>query len=257
MSKSNDKRKINEKRNYSVVKANELIQNSRFNLSMQEQKIVLFLISKIKPTDTEIKEQEFDIKEFCQICGIDDDNGKNYQDLKESIRGLSTKNNWIKIDEKTERLFFWISDAIIIRDDGIIKLKLHESIKPYIIQLREKFTQCGLIYTLGMRSQYSIRIYELLKSYENLHRKSFTVEELKKMLMCENASYDNFNNFKVKVLDIALQEINQLTDINVEFITAKTGKKITHIEFIIKAKNTNTERLLALARIEQLLDYKE
>ena len=251
---SDNGKDIKEQRYFSVVKANELIQNTRFNLSMQEQKIILYLISKIKPNDTEIKEQTFNIKEFCKVCGIDDDNGKNYQDLKNTIQDLSTKNSWIRIDEKTEKLFFWITDATIIKDDGIVKIKLHEGLTPYLLQLREKFTQYGLIYELPMRSQYSMRIYELLKSYENIHKKTFTVEELKKKLMCDNKSYENFSNFKAKVLDIALKEINALTDIDAEFTTHKTGRKTTHIEFIIKSKKDTVERMKTFIKIEKLLD---
>jgi len=253
---SNEKRKISEQRNYQVVKANELIQNTRFNLSVQEQKIILFLISKIKPTDTEIKEQEFNIKEFCQVCGIEYDGGNNYYNLKKTIKNLADKSAWIRVSEKQEKLFRWIEAASVImeKDDGIVKLKLYEYLKPYILELREQFTQYGLIYILAMKSQYSIRIYELLKSYENIHRKGFGVDELKKMLMCEQASYENFTNFKIKVLDIAVSEINNLTDIYVEYTTAKTGKKVTYIEFMIKSKKSNAEKLLAAARATAKLD---
>jgi len=251
-----EKKEIKSRREFNVVKANELIQNSRFNLSVQEQKIILYLISKIKPDDNELKDQLFNIKEFCQICGIDDNNGKNYRDLKQTIQNLHDKSLWINIDEKTEILFSWISSAAIEKDDGNIEISLNQKMKPYFLQLREKFTQYELIYTLGMKSQYSIRIYELLKSYENMHRKIFNIDELKRKLMCEKESYINFNNFKVKVLNIALKEINKLTDIFIEFETIKKGKKITQIEFIIKSKKEITERLKAFSEIEKLLDNK-
>jgi hypothetical protein len=60
-----------------VVKANDLIQKSRFSLSLLQQKIVLYLISQISTFDTDFKLYEFDIREFCQVCGIDFDNGGN------------------------------------------------------------------------------------------------------------------------------------------------------------------------------------
>ena len=249
-----NKRKIREQREFSVVKANELIQNSRFDLSMQEQKVILYLISRIKPEDNDIKKQTFNIKEFCQICGINDHNGKNYADMKKAIQNLHDKSLWIQVDEKTEILFSWISSAAVIKDDGIVDIYLNEAMKPYLLQLRERFTQYELIYTLGMKSQYSIRIYELLKSYENMHRKIFAIDDLKKMLMCEKESYSNFNNFKTYVLDIAMREINALTDISVEYETEKKGKKITQIEFIIKSKKEITERLKAFSEIEKILD---
>ena len=249
-----EKRKIREQREYDVVKANELIQNSRFHLTLQEQKIVLYLISKIKPEDNDLKDYMFNIKDFCQICGIDYKNGQNYIDIKKTIQDLRDKSFWVKVSDTKETLFSWINYATIERNDGIIEIGLSSKMKPYLLQLREKFTQYKLIYTLGMKSQYSVRIYELLKSYENMHRKLFFVDDLKSMLMCEKESYKNFNNFKVKILDTAVKEINALTDISVEFETMKEGKKITQVEFVIKSKKDLTERLKTISAIEKLLD---
>jgi plasmid replication initiation protein len=226
---------------------------------MQEQRIIVYLISKIKPNDAELKAHEFNVKEFCQVCGLDYDSGSCYQNVKETIRKLSTKNNWIKsVDEngkQREDLFFWITKASIFKDDGTIIMKLHESVEPYLVQLKKNFTQFGLIYTLGMNSRYSIRLYEILKSYENIHNKGFHLSELKELLMCENnASYENFAHFKIKVLDVAISEINNLTDIYVEYTTGKTGKKVTYIDFTIKSKKSNAEKLLAATRVEKILD---
>ena len=78
-------------RNRTVVKANELIQKSRFNLSLQQQKIVLYLISQITAFDEDFKLYEFSINEFCKVCGIDDTSGKNYTDLKNAIKDIKLK----------------------------------------------------------------------------------------------------------------------------------------------------------------------
>lgn len=251
----NNKEKISRERQFIVVKANKMIQDARFDFSLQEQKVIAYLISKIKPDDSEMAEQEFNIKEFCQICGIDDNNGKNYADLKKTIQSLADKSIWIKIEsEKKETLFRWIDKASIVEQSGIITLKLSDDIKPFLLQLREKFTQYGLIYTLPMRSQYSIRIYEILKSYENMHKKNFIVDELKKRLMCENKSYENFSNFRKYVVDIAISEINEFTDIFVDYTNSKTGRKVTHIEFSITSKRDSAEKIRTLNKIEALLN---
>ena len=89
-----------ELRNKTVVKANELIQKSRFNLSLQQQKMVLYLISQISPYDEDFKLYEFSIPEFCRVCGIDMTSGKNYQDLKQAIKEIADKSLWINIDEE-------------------------------------------------------------------------------------------------------------------------------------------------------------
>ncbi|MCL2593380.1 MAG: replication initiation protein, partial [Defluviitaleaceae bacterium] len=106
-------RKMNELRNYKVVKANDLIQKSRFQLSLQEQKIILYIISKIKPTDEDFIIQNFSIIEFCKVCGIDSDNGKNYKNIKEAIKTLADKSLWLLLDSGSEALIRWINKAWI------------------------------------------------------------------------------------------------------------------------------------------------
>jgi hypothetical protein len=79
--KKGKKEEIQVFRNYRVVKHNDLIQRSRYDLGTQEQKIILYLITKIKPEDSVLKLYEFNIQEFCEVCGIDMESGQNYANL--------------------------------------------------------------------------------------------------------------------------------------------------------------------------------
>jgi plasmid replication initiation protein len=239
-------------RDYKVVKHNNLIQRSRYELSTQEQKIILYLITKIKPEDTEFELYEFSIKDFCETCGIDDTSGKNYSDLKKTIETLADKSIWITLANGYETIIRWIERPYINCKSGIIKIKLDELMRPYLLQLQKHFTAYELYYTLAMRGKYSIRIYELLKSYENLHERTFELEELKKMLSAEK--YDMYKDFRVKVLDTAISEINDFTDINVTYTIEKAGRKVDKINFKIKTKKDIKERLETFKRIEQRIN---
>jgi len=221
-------------REYNIVKSNELIQKARFNLSVQEQKIVLYLISKIKPTDKQFQVYKFRITEFCKVCGIEYESGKNYKNVRDSIDNLADKKAWILLDNgKTSRVS-WINKAWIAGNEqnGRLEIRLDEDLLPYLIELHNNFTQYGLKYILSMKSQYSIRLYELLKSYQNLNNIIFEIDKLKQLLMCEN--YKRFPDFKRKVIDIAMREINKLTDITIEFTPIKSGKRFAQINFAIK-----------------------
>jgi len=196
--KSKDERKITEIRNYKVVKANELIQKSRYNLQVQEQKIILYLISKIKPENMDLKEHLFEIKDFCKICGLDDTSGANYKYIKQTLKDLRDKSIWLKLENGAETTLAWIDKVTIFENSGTVIVKIDDMMKPYLLQLKEHFTQYELLYTLGMKSQYSIRLYELLKSYEFQHEKLFEIEELKIRLSAE--TYNRFPDFKRRVL---------------------------------------------------------
>ena len=246
------KTSLTELRNYKIVKANELIQNSRYNLQVQEQKIILYLISKIKPEDMELKEHIFEIRNFCEICGLDPNNGTNYKNIKKTLKGLRDKSIWITLDDGSETTLSWLDYVTLQKHNGKAIIKISDRMKPYLLQLKERFTQYELLYTLAMRSQYSLRLYELLKSYEFQHKKTFGIDELKVRLSAEN--YIRFPDFQRKVLDISMREINNLSDLTVTYKIIKEGRKYAKIEFSIKIKKNIDERLKTWLKIDETIN---
>ena len=229
-----------ELRNKTVIKSNDLIQKSRFSLSLQQQKIILCLISQITPYDEEFKLYEFNVVDFCQACGIDCANGKNYRDLKAAIKGIADKSLWITIDGDEETLLRWIEKPYINRNNGIIKLRLDRDMMPFLLQLKQNFTQYELIWTLHFKSKYTIRLYELVKSihYHELetYQKRYTIEELKAIL--DGERYQEYRDFKRRVLAISVREINQYSDKTVSFEEIKRGRKVVAVEFTISSKDS-------------------
>lgn len=221
-----------------VVKANALIQKSRFSLSLQQQKIVLYLISKIQPNDEEFTLYEFSIPDFCRCIGIDYDNGKNYADIKAQIKEIADKSLWITLEDGEEILIRWIERPYMNKRKGIVKIKLDEYMKPFLLQLKEHYTQYQLTYILRMKSRYSLRLYELIMSYfyEKLgsYSKVFAVDELKRLLDAEK--YVRFCNFHSDVLRPAVAEINQYTDVDLTYNQVKKGRKTIAIEFFFSTK---------------------
>jgi len=247
--------KLQELRSYKIVKANDLIQKSRYNLQLQEQKIILYLISKIKPEDMELKEHLFEIKEFCKVCGLDDDNGKNYMNIKRTLKSLRDKSIWITLSNGSETTLAWIDKVTINKYSGAIKIKIDDIMKPYLLQLQECYTQYELLYTLAMKSQYSLRLYELLKSYEYQHKKNFDINELRKLLSAEN--YNRFPDFKRYVLDTAIRETNSISDLNITYEIIKEGRRYAKIEFTIKIKKDLNEKLITWAKIDEVISSNQ
>ncbi len=242
-----DQFNVLEARGFIVVKANDLIQKSRFNLSLEEQRIILYLISKIKPDDEELLKYVFSVKDFCQVCGLDDKSGGNYAYIKQTLKGLRDKSVWVKVD-KREATLAWIDYVILDERSGDVEIKINEIMKPYLLQLKEKFTQYELIYTLGMKSRYSIRLYELLKSYEYRHGHTFETGELKTRMNAEH--YKSFPDFNRNALSIALREINELTDLEVSHSIIREGRRYAKIKFSVKLKKDLDSRIEAWKQIE-------
>lgn len=240
-----------ELRNKTVVKANDLIQKSRFNMSLQQQKIILFLISQVSPFDEDFKEYEFSIQEFCRVCGITISSGKNYQDVKRCIKDIADKSVWINVNGEEETLLRWIEKPYINNKNGLVRIRLDEDMKPYLLQLKENFTRYELIYTLYFKSKYTIRLYELVKSihYRELeeYRHTLSLDELRKALGGE--TYTEYRDFKRRVLDVAVNEINAHSDKQVSYTPIKKGRNVVAIEFSIQTKSI-LERLEIRSHIE-------
>lgn len=250
-------RELDKYRGFPVVKHNDIIQKARFNLTTQEQKIILFLISKINSTGEDLPDLWFDIKEFCEVCDINYHG--NYNFLRNSIKSLADKSIWVKQDviyngkiEEEESLLRWFHDVYVYSRSGKIKVMFHDKMKPYLIGLIKNFTRYELLNILGMKSQYAIRLYELFKSYAFKNKISISLDDLKRMLMAEKL-YSNFFDFRKNVLNIAINEINRVSDINVSWeVSGRKGKKVTELVFRIKEK-TSHEKLIALEQTKDVV----
>ena len=254
------KKDIEESRGHQVVKHNDLIQKSRYELSLQEHRIILYLISKIKPDDKIFHEYTFKIKDFCEVCGMDETSGKNYALLKQTMDNLTDKKNWIILKDQNggewETTLRWIEKVAINKKSGIIKIRIDSDMTPYLLKLKRKFTSYSLYFTLAMKSKYSIRLYELLKSYENLIEYEFEIENLKILLSAEK--YKLFGNFQDKVLSIAKREINDYSDILISYELEKQGRKFHKIKFLInpKYKEKFDESIRTWKNINRVLNKK-
>lgn len=231
----NRKEEVAVARDYKVIKANAIIQRARYDLSLQELKIMSYCFSMIKPNDIPGQEYIFSISDYCRICGINDKSGWNYKEFKALLKGLRDKSFWITNDDGSESTVGWLGKVNINRGSGKVKIKFDEDMQHYILGLFENFTQYELLSTLPMRSQYSFRIYEILKSYAWTKKHTFDLPELKKQLAAEH--YVNFKDFRKKVIEKAVAEINEFTDLSVNYETVKSGAKVVKITFFIKQKD--------------------
>lgn len=225
--------KINEERKELVVKSNDLITKTRYNLSVVEQKIVIYLISKIVAEDKDLKTVKFNIVDYCELTGIRK-GGRGYQLVKDSIRSLRNKSWWIPT-ENSEILFSWIDSAEIRKKSGEIEITLSESLKPFLLQLKGNFTKYELINILVLHSKYSIMLYEWFKSCLWLGKLEIDIESFRDKLSL-NDKYKEYRDLKKYVINPSINEITKYTDLNIEYIPIKYGRKIDRLSFRISEK---------------------
>ena len=229
-------------RNNQVKKSNILIQKSKFELSAQAQKAILYLVAQIKTNDDEFYPFQFQIEEFCQACGIDLDNGKNYRNLKNTLKSIADKYSlWVPISGE-ERLIRWVEDVSINQNSGIIRIKLNRELSEHLLHLSKNFTVYELSRVLAFKSKYSIRGYELICSVhyhpEETHVHIFTIDDLRNRLGvdADAKSYLLFKNFKNRILNPVISEINDISEKIVAVAEIKQGRTVVALEFTISTK---------------------
>ena len=219
-----------ETRHGTVRKKNELIQQTRFNLSAQEQKIMLYLISQVSPQDEDFMDYQFTIADFCKICGIEY-NGKNYHDLKETLKGLRDKSFWF-FDNNEIVTVGWLAKVRISPKTGNVKIRLDEDLKPFLLNIKE------LLWTLNFKSKYTIRLYEYIKSIhfhkDEIYIKDCPLDALKGVMGAEK--YKAYTDFKKRVLIPAVEEINEYSDESIEIKEIKKGRWVAEIRLTISPK---------------------
>ena len=225
-----------------VRKSNDLIQNAMSTLTLSQQKLMLHIFAMIKPSDTELPRYEMSIYEFLKLCGVDPHNGSMYAQVRNNIDAIANaKVQWIRLAGTQKiTMFRWLSGATIDEGTGKIVLTLDQALKPHLIQLKEFYTTMNITYTLPMKSQYSLKIYELCKSYQNLYLTKkqkgeplvWSIETLKKQVDC-NAS--NWAHVRRTVLDKAKSEINGKTDILFDYaVYEKDRQRVIAISVTIE-----------------------
>ncbi|NLP52046.1 replication initiation protein [Bacillus sp. RO1] len=224
-----------------VTKSNQLIE-ATYKLSLQEQRILLVLASKVQPSDEELKAYKFRVQDFMDIVGTKPGTGY-YSHIRQVVSDLQTKTLTIKQGTKT-MVANWLITAIYEDNEGSILLKFNPDLKHLFLNLKEKFTSYQLENVIKLQSIYSIRIYELLKQYLSIGKRHFTIEELRTYLAIEEGKYKQYGHFKSKVLNVAMEELKVKTDLSFTFEEHKTGRKVTSITFYIKDRRKEKGNLL-------------
>lgn len=218
-----------------VTKSNNLVE-ARYHFSIWETRVFTKLVSLIQPGDADFKKYKLYIKDLVQFFGVNDNDA--YVKIKAVPDSLLKKVVTIPYTEHGEERLLktgLIAQATIPKKkEGYIELSFHPDLKPYLLQLKRTFLSYDIRNVLKISSVYSIRIYELLKQYENLGYREFDLEELKVILGVSD-KYKLYGHFKSRIIIKAQKDLQQHTDISFSFTEVKKGRKVMGILFEIDA----------------------
>ncbi len=240
-----------ERGNQTIVrKSNDLVQLTRNNLTLSQQRLMLHIFSMIKPEDTELPSYELSVYDFIKLSGMNPHSGALYKQVRRNIEELANAPvQWIKNSGTTTvETFRWINKVRIDEKKARMTITLDPVLKPHLVQLKTLYTTMDITYTMNMRSTYSIRIYELCKSYQNLYLKKKSDGEAliwNLSMLYEQLSYtaNSWSGFRRFALDKAKSEINGHTDIVFDYeVNEKKGNKVLSLAVTIEPEDEEVAR---------------
>ena len=222
-----------------VVQSNYLVESS-YRLNFQEKRLIAWLSTKIRKDDVDFKKYRVSIKEFAQEVNLDPNS--QYREMKKLTASLITRLIQIEDQEtgKTKQMA-WLCFAEWDPKMGICDLKFHPDLKPYLLQLNEKFTIVKFNDYMKLDSAYSMRILELLVQYESIGERKTTIKDIRAWCGIRKDEYTLYANLKSRVIECAKTEINAKTEYEIDYQEIKESRKVVAIDWTIKKKHIQLE----------------
>lgn len=225
-----------------VVKDNALIQAS-YTLDLAEQRLILLAIIEARNSGQGITHDSLlriHASNYAKQFGVNDKTA--YTVVKDASKGLFDR--YVTYHDKNpkngkDRSFHcrWVDKIGVEPDSGIVYMRFTSDVVPLITRLESHFTSYEIDKVANLSSIYAIRLYELIIQWrDNGVTQRYKIDELRQKLGVEPEQYKTMSNFKAKVLDRAINQINKHTDITVKYEQHKTGRTITAMSFIFKQK---------------------
>ena len=215
-------------KNRNIVKQDYKLINAKYKLNTSEIKFIMTVLAQINMNDEEFSTYEIKVSELEEKLQAE----QNETRLKQFAKQLMSKP--LEVPTDTGWIVFnWFSKIQYIRGQSKFIVRIDGDLKPYLLDLKKRFVQYNLKYILPLTSNYSIRIYQLLKEYEKATKRTFTVDELMDILQVPK-SLKRYDNFKRKILKVAEKELIEHCDIFFEYEEIKEGKRVNEILFRIK-----------------------
>lgn len=225
-----------------VVKDNALIQAS-YTLDLAEQRLILLAIIEARNSGQGITHDsllKIHASSYAEQFGVNDKTA--YTVVKDASKGLFDR--YVTYHDKNpkngkDRSFNcrWVDKIGVEPDSGIVYMRFTSDVVPLITRLESHFTSYEIDKVANLSSTYAIRLYELIIQWcDNGVTQKYNIDELRQKLGVKPDQYKKMSNFKMRVLDLAIDQINTHTDITVKAEQHKTGRTITAMSFTFKSK---------------------
>lgn len=247
---------MSEKRKRLVVKDNILVEASH-SLNLVPQRLIVLAIIEAREKGTMIKAGGIlKIKASDYVRHFNVKRNAAYQALKSAADELLVATfKWHSKDEngiKEINISQFVQRVTYVEDAAYIKIMFSEDIMPLITRLDKNYTEYDLIQISDLNSGYSLRIFEMLMQWiGNKNPPTIRLEDFREKLGLSKDQYSNMSDFKKRVLNPSLKEINLKTNIEASYKQDKEGVKIIGFKLISKYKKTEKLKIIDVNKVEK------
>lgn len=242
-----------------IVKSNAFV-GASYGLKTTEQRLLLLAILKARETDNVQeaigKTLTIHASDYMTHFGVD--RATAYESLENAVNGLfETEYRYIELlpnnIQKTHRHRF--TDYVAYSNGlGLVEIRFTAETVPLVVGLSENFTKYEIEQVAKLSSQYALRLYEILSQWRAKGQCTLDLAELRFKFGLLDDEYPRMDNFKRKVLDMAVNEINEHTDLTISYEQHKRGRVITGFTFTIKQKQKQVVKLKESERDPKTVD---
>ncbi len=238
-----------------IRKANEFVE-ARYKFDIWETRVFAYMLTLIKYTDTDFAEYKINVGDIVREFDLNR-GGMVYEEIKKASEKLLSKK--VQIERTTPEGVVEILDTYLVvstarpkeaTKDNYIKLSFHSALKPFLIELKQRYLVYDIRNILSLTSIYSIRLFELLKQYQKIGKRRFQIDELKLLLSIEPDEYTLYGHFKDRIIKKAQKDLYEHTDIYFDFTEEAEKKKVYAITFFIY-ENKKNQRAKAITQDEE------
>ena len=230
--------KLQKEQSKGIVRLHNNFVEAIYSLSVDAKKLLLSIILHIQP-DNKI---QITRKEIMQEIGIDLKN-LNPKHREAIIEELMTK--IITIRDKDNPNNNWVKMQLLMLtkyEDGLLTTSIYPELFPYFKEAQERlFTRFNIQNIKPLTSIHAIRMYELAKQFDDTGWREISLEEFRRMMKIED-KYKQVKDLKKRVLEPAKRQINERTDINIDYELIKQGRRYTKIRLKISKNKQRVER---------------
>lgn len=215
------------------IRQHNALTNARYEYTELQLDLFFFLLSKLRKGDSNAIYQ-LKISDLSALTGKE----YHYGYLRKATEGMGSRMFEV-MTEKSYKQLWMFRTVEYLTGQGIIEIKLSEDILPYLFDLKSNFTSFELLSALRLTSKHAKRIYQVCSQWKDLgETKKFDLLDLKKMLGLVDAKgkeeYTVVTMFCQKVLDVAVKQINEHTNLSIGYTLEKKGRAFKNVVFTVK-----------------------